>query len=129
MNKKLQKHLSPDGKPTVARLPAVIISGLVSGFFGAGGGAILIMLSRGRGEGQRDTFAFTSVLTAAFSVSSAVLYIKSGEIQIEGVRHLIIPALVGGGLGALLLDRINGKALTLIFGGISAVGGLIMLIS
>jgi uncharacterized membrane protein YfcA len=86
------------------------------------------MLSGARGEGQKDVFASTSVLTAMFSAVSVFGYIKSGDIQAGVLPSTVLPALIGGGIGALLLDRINGRTLSLLFGVISAVGGLLMLL-
>jgi uncharacterized membrane protein YfcA len=112
----------------IRAVTSVIAAGFISGFFGAGGGAVLIMLSGARGEGQKDAFASTSVLTAMFSAVSVFGYIKSGDIQAGVLQSTVLPAFIGGGIGALLLDRINGRILSLLFGVISAVGGLLMLL-
>ena len=107
------------------------IAGFISGFFGAGGGAVLIMSASVlmKKDDTKDVFARTAVMTALFSAVSAVTYIKRGDIPIMTSAFLLIPAFLGGICGAFLLDKLPAKALRIIFGVISAVGGIIMLAS
>ena len=106
-----------------------IIAGFVSGFFGAGGGVVLIISASllMKNQNTKDIFARTTVMTALFSIVSAITYIKRGDIPILSSAMLLIPALLGGICGAILLDKIRIRVLRIIFGVISAVGGIIML--
>ena len=108
-----------------------IIAGFVSGFFGAGGGVVLIISASllMKNQNTKDIFARTAVMTALFSIVSAITYIKRGDIPILSSAMLLIPALLGGICGAILLDKIRIRVLRIIFGVISAVGGIIMLVS
>lgn len=106
-----------------------MIAGFVSGFFGAGGGVVLIISASllMKNQSTKDIFARTAVMTALFSIVSAITYIKRGDIPILSSAMLLIPALLGGICGAILLDKMRIRVLRIIFGVISAVGGIIML--
>ena len=108
-----------------------IIAGFVSGFFGAGGGVVLIISASllMKNQNTKDIFARTAVMTALFSIVSAINYIKRGDVPILSSVLLFIPAFLGGICGAILLDKIRIRVLRIIFGVISAVGGIIMLAS
>ena len=108
-----------------------IIAGFVSGFFGAGGGVVLIISASllMKNQSTKDIFARTAVMTALFSVVSVITYIKRGDVPILSSAMLFIPAFLGGICGAILLDKIRVRVLRIIFGVISAVGGIIMLAS
>ena len=108
-----------------------IIAGFVSGFFGAGGGVVLIISASllMKNQNTKDIFARTAVMTALFSIVSAITYIKRGDVPILSSVLLFIPAFLGGICGAILLDKIRIRVLRIIFGVISAVGGIIMLAS
>ncbi len=106
-----------------------MISGFVSGFFGAGGGIVLIISAElmMKNDDVKDIFARTAVMTALFSIVSALTYLKRGTLPVLTSVPLIIPAFLGGVFGAFMLDKMPNKALKIIFGVISAIGGLIML--
>ena len=108
-----------------------MIAGFVSGFFGAGGGVVLIISASllMKNQNTKDIFARTAVMTALFSIVSVITYIKRGDVPILSSAMLLIPALLGGICGAILLDKIRIRVLRIIFGVISAVGGIIMLAS
>lgn len=126
--KKLEKT-APSGKGMqLYGVFTALVAGFISGFFGAGGGAILLILSARKGGDKKDIFARTSAVTAVFSAISALGYMRKGNIPLNTLAFLAIPALAGGWIGARLLDRIGTDTLRVIFGIVSAVGGVIMLI-
>lgn len=106
------------------------LSGFVSGFFGSGGGVIIILgltlfrLCRGK-----NLFAQTVLITACYSVCSLFTYSKFGHIDVNFLLPLIPSALIGGICGALLLKRVSPSILKKIFGIITAIGGLIIVFS
>lgn len=90
-----------------------MISGFVSGFFGAGGGIVLIIFAElmMKNDDLKDIFARTAVMTALFSIVSAFTYLKRGVIPVLTSVPLIIPAFSGGVFGAFMLDKIPKKTL------------------
>ncbi len=105
-----------------------LISGLVSGFFGAGGGVVLIfaLTLLLKNEGKK-IFAQTALITAAFSVVSAVIYALKGNLPFALSLKYLLPALIGGALGAFLLGRVKIKAVRRIFAFTVIAAGIIMI--
>lgn len=107
-----------------------ILAGFVSGFFGAGGGVVLVFalcLMNKDTFGMKDAFAETALITATYSTVTAFVYYLKGSLDLKASRLYIIPALVGGFVGALLLDRIATKGLKKLFGAVVIIAGLIMI--
>ncbi len=105
-----------------------VLSGLVSGFFGAGGGIVLIFaLSLFLKKEKRKVFAQTAFITAAFAAVSAVIYHFKGNLPFFSSFRYIIPAALGGALGAILLVKLKLKAVKRIFALTVILGGLIMI--
>ncbi|MBQ7779757.1 MAG: TSUP family transporter [Clostridia bacterium] len=104
------------------------ISGFVSGFFGAGGGVVLIFaLSLLIKNGQKRIFAQTALITASFALVSAVIYQLKGNLPFESALHYVLPAALGGALGAFLLAKLKLKLVKRVFALTVILGGLIMI--
>lgn len=111
-------------------LPAVgCLAGFVSGFFGAGGGVILMLGASliNHGRSTADSLAEVCTVTAALALASAVGYYLDGMLVFSGVLKYVIPAAIGGVAGATVLSSLGSRALKIIFGAVSALGGLIMI--
>ena len=105
-----------------------VISGFVSGFFGAGGGVVLIFaLSLLIKSGQKRIFAQTSLITATFAIVSAVIYQLKGNLPFESAIKYVLPAALGGALGAFLLAKLKLKLVKRVFALTVILGGLIMI--
>lgn len=110
------------------------LSGFVNGFFGTGGGIILLfaMYIDARHLGSttetKDRFAQTAVITLLFSAVSAIFYISSGVLAAGESIVYIVPAAIGGYLGARLLDKIGTVWLNRIFAILIIIAGGIMLL-
>ncbi len=107
-------------------------SGFVNGFFGTGGGIVILFVSLffGKGEGEdKDKFASTAIITAVFSAASLLVYFfnKGGELKGSALIYCL-PALVGGGIGALLLDRLDSSVTKKIFSAVVMIGGALLLL-
>lgn len=123
MNKKI-------GKTVVKYLIIGILAGFVSGFFGAGGGVVLIFalcLMSKDNESVKGAFAETALITATYSLVSGIIYYVKGNLPYDKAFSLIVPALIGGLLGAVLLDKLPIKPLKKIFGAVVIIAGLIMI--
>ena len=104
------------------------ISGFVSGFFGAGGGVVLIFaLSLLMKNGQKKIFAQTALITASFAVVSAVIYQLKGNLPFEAALRYVLPAAIGGAVGAYLLAKLKLNAVKRVFALTVILGGLIMI--
>ena len=113
-------------------LPLAFLSGMTNGVLGAGGGIILIFLLahllKGREDGAKASFAISCVAVLAFSTVSAVSYTGKGTIAFSDVAPYLLPALIGGLLGAIFLHRINTAWLKKIFAVLLVYGGIRMIV-
>jgi len=114
-------------------LPLVgFCSGLLNGLLGAGGGiAIVYGLKYVRNEEDldpRDVFANALCAMLPISVVSCILYAARGDLTVEGFGPYVLPALLGGVLGGLLLGKIHTKHLQKLFATLVVISGLLLLI-
>lgn len=124
MNKKGDKKVNK----TLKYLLIGAISGFVSGFFGAGGGVVLIFaLSILLKNDKKKVFAQTALITASFAFVSAVIYQMKGNLPFEAAFRYVLPAAIGGGIGAYLLAKLKLNFIKRIFALTVMLGGLIMI--
>lgn len=94
-----------------------LLAGVVNGFFGTGGGIVLVFaLSLLPEDGRlsaRDKFATVIAVILPLSLVSALAYGKS--VNLELASPYILPGIVGGIIGAFLLDRVNVDLLKKLF--------------
>lgn len=105
------------------------VAGGVNGFLGTGGGIIFVyMLGALTDNDKKDNFATTLCATIPISVISAIEYGKSGNIDTDMAKMLVLPALIGGALGALLTDKLKTRFLTVVFSGLVIYSGICMVV-
>ena len=86
------------------------------------------LLPRGEKTSPRDIYASALAVMLPISAVSAISYAGLGVWHGEGAAGLIIPAIVGGAVGALLLERLHTGLLRLIFSAVAAYSGIMMLV-
>ncbi|MBR6559297.1 MAG: sulfite exporter TauE/SafE family protein [Clostridia bacterium] len=108
-----------------------LLAGGINGLFGCGGGIITMLVlsrylsgDRGDKERTRRIFASTVLSVIPMSLGSAIVYGTLGAVESEDVLPLILPALLGGMAGALLLSRINTGLLKKIFSALVIWSGI-----
>lgn len=104
------------------------IAGGVNGLLGTGGGIIFVyMLSLLTDNDPKDNFATTLCATLPISAVSAVIYFRNSNVDTELISRLALPAIMGGVLGAFLVDKINKKWLNVIFAVLVIYSGICMI--
>ena len=105
------------------------LAGFINGFFGTGGGIVLLLRALyGREEAdRRDAFAGTLAVTVVLSAVSGVVYAVRGQLGTGIPFRYCLPALAGGALGARLLDRCPSAWLSRLFAVFVTVAGAVML--
>lgn len=107
-------------------------AGFINGFLGTGGGILLLFgsyfLSRRDEQNTRDLLASTALVTLALSAVSAVIYALREPIVTDQLPSYLIPAAIGGALGAWLLDRLPTSFLEKLFALLVIVAGGLMLL-
>ena len=102
--------------------------GFINGFFGGGGGMIVVpVLTKYFAFSQKKAHATSIAIILPICVASAVIYLFSKTPNWIEVAFIAGGVTLGGTLGALLLKKLNNKTLEYIFEGVMLVAGLKML--
>ncbi len=103
-------------------------AGLVNGFFGGGGGMVLVPLLTGRcGLDQRRAFATSVAVILPLCLLSSVIYFFRGGLDVTVALPYLAGGLVGGFIGGKLFRRLNmdwlrrGFALLILYGGVKSL--------
>lgn len=101
--------------------------GFVNGFLGSGGGtlAVTALLTVG-GLDQKRAQATALLIILPISVVSAVVYFLNGSVDIEKTVFSTVGIVAGGALGAVLLNKLQGNVVKLIFAMILIAAGVKM---
>jgi len=110
---------------TVKYLVAGTAAGVINGFFGAGGGVVLVpLLLYWLGLPARKAFATSVFIIFPLSLVSAVLYFMGGRIDLRQAMPYLIGGFVGGVLCGNLFKKMPVIWLRRIFGGLLILGGI-----
>lgn len=115
-------------------IPSGLAAGFLNGLLGAGAGVILVFVyaalsKRYNGTGcAKDTFAMTVATVIPISVFSAVSYAAHTQADFSKGLIFLIPAALGGIIGAVITDKISEYYLKLIFAVITVIAGINMLL-
>ena len=92
--------------PVILALGAITV-GFAGGFIGTGGGIILMFALALAGDKIeiRDRFALVIAVITPLSLISALIYNKN--VDLTSAVPYILPGVIGGAVGALLLCRIK----------------------
>lgn len=103
--------------------------GAINGFVGTGGGIIYVfMLSFLTNNDKRDNFA-TSLLSMIFiSLVGVSAYFRAGSVDFNVISSDILPAVLGGLLGAVLTSKLKIKWLNLLFSILVIYSGVKMIL-
>ena len=95
-----------------------LVSGIAAGFFGIGGGVLIVpMLIYWAGFNQhRATGTSLAVLLPPIGIAAVVEYWRNGNVDIRAAMYIAIAMLIGGGIGAFGANKIAGPYLRLAFG-------------
>ena len=106
-------------------------SGMLNALIGTGGGIIItFLLSNLYAESDmystKDIFSMTLASVALMTVGTVVMYLQRGIVKLSDASPFIIPAAIGGAIGAAILDKANAAfmkkifALLIIWAGVSS---------
>lgn len=101
------------------------LAGLVNGFFGGGGGMILVpMLEQSCGLEQKKAFATSVAVILPLCVLSAGIYLFRGGLDLMAALPYLIGGALGGWIGGKTFKKVpalwlrRGFALLLLYGGV-----------
>lgn len=120
--------MKPHQKNWVAPALAGALAGIANGFFGGGGGMILVpLLVRRCGLPQREAFATSVAVILPLCVLSSVIYWFRGELDFMAALPYLAGGLIGGWVGGKVFKKVNmiwlrrGFALLILYGGVKAL--------
>ena len=116
-------------------LPLLVIgaaAGLLNGLLGAGGGIIIVFflqLLYGKKVANGKSFFATAIAAMLpLSLFSVWRYARSGLLPTLPVAQLLLPSLLGGAVGALLLPLLPSAHLRRLFALVVLVSGVLLVI-
>lgn len=106
-----------------------VVSGIINGFFGAGGGLLLVpMISFIQKDGSKKAHATTLVCVMFMCLASSVIYFLKKQINYKLILVCGIGSLVGSLLGTKLLKKLKNNIIDLVFSGVLILAGISMII-
>ena len=103
-------------------------AGLINGFFGAGGGMVLVPLLIHLGKlPDKEAFASSIAIILPLCLVSLFVYGASGSLPLAEAWPYLLGGLGGGLLGGLLFRQVKPKLLHRLFGIIIVWGGVRLL--
>lgn len=119
----MKEKLSPN-KIIIGIIGGVFV-GFLSGFFGGGGGMIVVpLLIFALGLAEKEAHATAIFTILPISIASSVVYIMRGNVNYLQLLYATLGFVVGGALGAMLLNKMNNKLIRIIFALIMIGAGL-----
>lgn len=104
------------------------LAGLANGFFGGGGGMLLVpMLTRRCGLSQRQAFATSVAVILPLCMLSAAVYFFRGGLDLAAALPYLAGGLIGGVIGGRMFKRLSMVwlrrvfALFILYGGVRAL--------
>lgn len=95
-----------------------LVSGVLNGLFGAGGGTVCVPLLTKCKISEKSAHATSVVIMLALSLLSAVIYIVRGDVLISDSYVYLVGGIVGAVVGATLLKKLKTKPIKIIFGAV-----------
>lgn len=91
-------------------------AGLVNGFFGGGGGMVLVPLLAGKcGLGQRKAFATSVAIIAPLCALSSGIYFLRGDLDPTVALPYLLGGLAGGLIGGQVFRQVSMPLLRRVF--------------
>ena len=106
-----------------------VVSGLINGFFGAGGGLLLVpMISLVKKDDSKTAHATTLVCVMFMCIASSIIYFVKKQLDYKLILVCGIGSLIGSLLGTKLLNKLKNNIIDLVFAGVLVLAGIFMII-
>ena len=118
---------------TVARLSAGgLAAGVVNGIFGNGGGVVVVFLFSSMASilfsTRREIFSNVTAAVLPIALTSALVYSSVSPPKASDAVAVGAASLAGGIVGAMLLGKIDPRALKIIFAALMVISGILMIV-
>ena len=99
--------------------------GFVNGFFGGGGGMLLVpLLVYGANLKEKEAHATAIPIILPISIASGITYIMNGIFTVEIFIPTVIGVIIGGIIGAILLKKLPSFITSIVFAVLMIVAGV-----
>lgn len=116
------------GKNSFKKIIAGLLTGIVNGLFGGGGGMVVVPLMKNMlGYEEKYAHATAILVIAPVCAASLVTYIVNGYFSAEVILPAAVGSVAGGIVGAQLLDKLSSFWLNAVFLIVMLAAGLRML--
>ena len=106
-----------------------LFSGFVNGFFGAGGGLLIVpLIAYVQKVESKKAHATTVACVLLMCVASSVFYLIKKQIDFNLFLPCSIGGIVGGFVGTKLLKKLKNNVIDLIFSVVLVIAGVCMII-
>lgn len=129
-NEMVEQKIQDKKKTLIKLLILGTAAGFVNGLLGSGGGILVVFGLTpliADSNGKRDVFANALAVMIPVSLISAISYISAGRTDLEGFGAYIIPAAIGGVIGAFLLDKIRVPVIKKLFAALVIWSGIYLM--
>ena len=125
----LKNKSAKDNKEKMQCVLFGAIAGFINGLFGGGGGMIVVpLLTYFLKMQSKKAHATAILIILPMSIVSGLLYASSKTLDLALTIPTAIGVTVGGLLGALALNKLSNKWISVIFSIVMAIAGIKMLI-
>ncbi len=104
--------------PQIQYIVIGLIAGVASGFFGIGGGVLVVplLIYWSHFNQHRATGTSLAVLLPPVGIAAVVEYWRNGNVDLRAALTIAAAMIVGGGIGAFGANKVAGPYLRLAFG-------------
>tara|TARA_A100001037_G_C14531704_1_gene363355 strand:- start:10 stop:504 length:495 start_codon:yes stop_codon:yes gene_type:complete len=117
----------PDGAPILAYIGLGLFAGTISGIFGVGGGALVLLgLAAFYGVPVVEGLAIALALNVTNALAGLVQHARQGRVLWHELKVLMSTAVVGIGAGAALAHELPIDTMRVVFGGFFLFMGIML---
>lgn len=117
----------PGGAPIWAYVVLGLFAGTLSGIFGVGGGALVLLgLAAFYGVPVADGLAIALALNVTNAVAGVVPHARKGRVLWQELKTLMAAAVIGIATGAMLAHELPADAMRIVFGGFFMFMGIML---
>ena len=130
-NNKHMKNLNNNkGKNSLfLKLFGGLVVGVTNGFFGGGGGMVLVpLMTLFMRVEEKKAHATAISIILPLSIASSIFYITIENFELNTLLFVMAGVFVGGILGATLLKKLSNKIIGLMFAVIMILAGMRLIV-
>ena len=106
-----------------------LAAGFINGFFGAGGGLLLVpMISYVQKDDSKIAHATTLMCVMFMCIASSIIYFYKKQYDIKYIVLCTIGGTIGSLIGTKLLKNLKNKIIDMIFAFILVIAGVCMIV-